>query len=168
MALPATVEQSNRILVLTGFGHHPQAICTMPPLTLSAVIAELPASAIWAVKDYQASDDGRHIAQAIKDGTCIAVSDGSYKDNPDTAFWIIEGTDPQYRLQGALDIPGHTSDQTPYRSELGGLYAIATMISAVCKHYGITSGSAEIACDGLSALNRITEDHHVIRPNAPQ
>ena len=111
-ALPATVENARSLLVLTGYGLiSPPSIKTSPP-DLRATITALPDSARWAVQDFQARDNGRHIAQSIREGTCIAVSDGSYKDNQGTAFWIIEGMDLSYKLQGALDIPGHTTENS--------------------------------------------------------
>jgi len=167
-ALPATVEQLHQLLVLTRFGPIRPVSNITQLTTLRATIAPLLTDARWTVKDFSESDDGSHIAQAIIDGTCIPVSDGSYKDNRGTAFWIMEGSDSEFRLQSPLNIPGHHSDQTAYRSELGGLCAIVTMVSVLCQHYSITKGSVEIACNSLSTLNRITEDHHVIRPNTPQ
>jgi len=99
---------------------------------------------------------GRRIAKAIIDGTCIVINGRPYKYHDySTAFWIIEGTDSTFKLQGSLDIPGHTSDQIPYHSELRELYVVVTMISAVCKHYGISNGFLEIACDRLSALKTL-------------
>jgi hypothetical protein len=39
------------------------------------------------------TDEGKAIAQAIKKGTAIAVSDGSYKDGKGTAAFILETSD---------------------------------------------------------------------------
>jgi hypothetical protein len=39
-----------------------------------------PKDAQWALRDINLTDDGLTIAQAIRDGTAIGISDGSFKD----------------------------------------------------------------------------------------
>jgi hypothetical protein len=51
-------------------------------------------------------------------------------------------------------VPGHPDDQGAYRSELAGLFAIVLLVNLLCSWAGITSGSIEIGCDGLSALSK--------------
>ena len=48
----------------------------------------------WAVENCRVDDDGRYVAQAIQDGTAIAVSDGSFKDATGAAAFVLEG--PKY------------------------------------------------------------------------
>ena len=167
-AVPATVEQVRRVLVLTGYANIEPTPTLASPTTLREAVNRLPQTSNWAVTDFKCADEGKHVAQAIKDGTCIAVSDGSYKNARGTACWIIEGPDPKYRVFCPHGIPGNATDQTAYRSELGGLYGISTMIKVLCDLHNIKQGETEIACDGLSALRRVTESHHVVRPRDKQ
>ena len=100
------------------------------------------------------SDEGQNIASAIKEGAAIAVSDGSYKETFGTAAWVIEGSDDQGRISGRVITPGGSESQSPYRSELKGIYATMIVVHNICSYYQITSGTIEFACDGLSALDR--------------
>jgi len=128
----------------------------------------LPDNSAWAVKNVVASDNGLSIANAIRNGTCKAVSDGSFKDAHGTACWVLEGTSADNRIYAPSVVPGHPSDQSAYRSELAGLYGIGTIIGVICKMYEIEQGQVEFACDGLQALERCAELNHRIRPRQPQ
>jgi hypothetical protein len=50
------------------------------PATLLDAIAQLPPESRWAVEQFDARDNGLRFAQAIQNGTAIALSDGSFKD----------------------------------------------------------------------------------------
>lgn len=50
----------------------------------------------WALEACNVDDDGRYVAAAIKSGTAIAVSDGSFKDAMGSAAFVIEGTKWRY------------------------------------------------------------------------
>ena len=114
----------------------------------------------WAVPT-QHKKDVQQIAEAIINGTAIAVSDGSFSKAHGTAAWIIQGVSGPGEVGGVLVVPGYPSDQSPYRSELAGLYAIMTAVEAICAFYNIKEGSIEVACDGESALNNAIDflDH---------
>ena len=92
------------------------------------MLQQLPADVRWALCDIAASDNGVVIAQALRDGTAVAVSDGSFKDKFGTAAWVIEGRRSDGWLEGQCIIPGGPEDQSAYRSKLGGLYVIAAMV----------------------------------------
>jgi hypothetical protein len=98
-------------------------------------------------------DEGREIAQSISQGTCIAVSDGSFKEGHGTASAIIIGNSTQIRCD--VVTPGISGVQCSYRSELAGLFAAVYHIDMVCQHYQVTEGKVLLACDGESALNQI-------------
>jgi hypothetical protein len=100
------------------------------------------------------TDDGRTIAQAIRDGTAIAVSDGSFKDCVGTASWVVEGSSPSHRIRGDNIVPGDTENQVSYRSELSGLYGITLVIHALCEFYKIDQGTMEVGYDSITALER--------------
>jgi putative intracellular protease/amidase len=136
-------------------------------MTLAERIAALPANERWAVAKVQCTDEGATIAHALSTGEVISVSDGSFKLEHGTAAWVIEAASSLHRITGVGVIPGTASDQSAYRSELGGLFGIAVMVKVICEHHGITQGTASIACDGLSALQQSTDPEHIVRPTAP-
>jgi hypothetical protein len=89
----------------------------------------IPQDGQWALRDIQLTDDGRTIAQAIRDGTAIAVSDGSFKDFFGTASRGGGDSSPSHRIRGNNIFPGDTEDQGSYRSELSGSsYGITLVI----------------------------------------
>ena len=103
------------------------------------------------------------VANAIRTGKCIGVSDGSFKDEFGTACWIIQGEDAVSQIKCPLVVPGLSSTHSPYWSELAGIYGMVTMIETLRKFHGISEGSVEIGCDGLLALR-----HAMQRPKMPQ
>jgi hypothetical protein len=70
-----------------------------------------------------------------------------------TAAWTLYA--PPVRLSGEVICPGSAKDKNSYRSEIAGLLSILTIVSAFTSFYHIESGSVKVACDGLSALNRV-------------
>jgi hypothetical protein len=108
----------------------------------------------WAVEKFAVTDGGRALADAIRLGHAIAVSDGSYKDELGTAAYVLEGKTKMNRIVGVLKVPGLPADQSSYRSELSGMYGIVVMVEVICTHFEITSGAIEAGCDGLSALRK--------------
>jgi len=108
----------------------------------------------WAFASYKTLDNGQQIAYAVVQGTCKVVSDGSYKDGSGIAAWMIQDMASKNILSGTTIIPGHTSDQSAYQSELGGIFSIVMMIHNICKYYNIPKGTIWIACDGLGPLTQ--------------
>jgi hypothetical protein len=76
-------------------------------------------------------------------------SDGSFKDIIGTsAFTILNPGNSS--ILGLNITPGHPDDQSAYRSELAGLFAIVQIVNLLCSWANIVHGG----CDGLSALNK--------------
>jgi hypothetical protein len=69
------------------------------------------------------------------------VSDGSFRDAYGTAAWVIEGDNHVGRIVGRVISPGGGLDQSPYRSELTGIYAVMKFIGKLCEFYNIVEGS---------------------------
>ena len=118
-------------------------------------------SAKWAVQNWIATDNGRTIAEAIKSGKAIAVSDGSYKNNLGTAAFVIEGADSNDRVEGVMVVPG--GDMDSHRSELAGLYGITIMVNIICRIHSIEEGSIEVGCDSQTALHEVFESNNLTR-----
>jgi hypothetical protein len=123
--------------------------------TLTETIDGLPLSSRWAVDCFSAPDNGAAVAESIRVGTAVAISDGSYKDEFGTSALTLEPLVPNSGncILATNVIPGRPEDQSSYRSELGGLWGIVTMITCVCQAHGITSGAITVGCDGIEALN---------------
>jgi hypothetical protein len=67
---------------------------------------------------------------------------------------VIKGERSDGRLCGQVIAQGGPRDQSPCCSELTGIYSILPMVNKLCKYYEITDGEIELACDGLSALDK--------------
>jgi hypothetical protein len=104
-------------------------------------------------------DEGRAISKAIKKGTAIAVSDGSYKDARGTAAFILERSDLKDKkghIIGVNLIPGEPTDQSAYRSELGGVSGIIETVGILCRLYSIQDGIIEVGLDGEQAMKSLS------------
>jgi hypothetical protein len=106
-------------------------------------IDSLPLASRWAIDCFSAPDDGVVVAQSIRDGTAVAISDGSYKDNFGTTALTIEPDIPTLNncVLATNAVPEQPEHQSSYRSELSGLWGIVTMIQCLCDKYGIIWGS---------------------------
>ena len=106
----------------------------------------------WALQNVQMTDNINEIIEDIVKGMAIGVSDGSFKDKFGTASWVIENEYSTQRILGDCILPGFPSDQSAYRSEIGGIYALVLVVDIIKDMWNIKSGSIEIGCDGLNAL----------------
>ena len=96
------------------------------------------------------------LRNSIIAGPCIAISDGSFKNNRGTSSGIIED-------EGALEtrmiilnrVPGIPNDHSPYRAELAGVCGTITMIEQYVEYYKIRSGKARIGLDGHAVIQRL-------------
>jgi len=95
-------------------------------------IDSLPNEARWAVQEWNESNDGSIPAEAIRKGTAIGVSNGFFKDRFGTACLVEEGKDSDSRIVCTCIIPGERSDQSSYRSELGGLFGLMVLVDVIC------------------------------------
>jgi hypothetical protein len=43
-----------------------------------------------------------------------------------------------------------------------------TMINAICAFYDIITGSTELGCDGIQALQHVDQRHDITNPRMPQ
>jgi hypothetical protein len=109
----------------------------------------------WCFVNMQIKDDGIGVVEVIQTGataSVFTVSDGSYKNTYGAAAWTIGTEERDGLLAGKVICPGGPDDQSSYRSELTGLYAMMTVVFHLCQFYHITEGQVEICCDGASAL----------------
>jgi hypothetical protein len=145
--------------ILSNFGWDATPATTNPPTSLCEAIKRLPPECRWAVQRFNSSDNGLCIAQAIQNGTAIALSDGSFKDGFGTSAIIIEATDPGDNIIAVNVVPGHRDTQSSYCSELAGIFGQVIMINTICNLHGITQGSIVSGCDGEEALRKSFSPH---------
>jgi hypothetical protein len=130
---------------------------TQPPLpatTLSDILQQLPQDAHWAIARCSPIDDnGTYLANAIRAGTAVAVSDGSLKNRFGTAAFTVEGPTRKHQITGVNIVPGPIFDGQSYRCEISGLIGTVLVINAICRFHHITSGRVTIACDNDAAIH---------------
>ena len=96
------------------------------------------------------------LIEAIRQGTAIAVTDGSYKENMGTAAFTFRASPQDPRSLTFVHMtPGMPHELTPYRAEVGGIYGIAKFITRLTTPLANISGSITIACDCKGALDRV-------------
>jgi len=94
------------------------------------------------------------ISPSLKNGTAVALGDGSFKSRMGTAGFALEGPCcTKHRIIGINRVPGSQDVQSPYRSELSSLLGILVLVSLIYVHYGVTKGCIVIACNCKSTLN---------------
>ena len=147
-------------LLLISIGPHLEIPVPDPPTSVEDVLSQVPLGDRWAVdKVFLTKGDYAYLAQAISQGTCLAISDGSFKNNIGTSACLLEGMDKaKHRIMAINSIPGATDSQSAYRSELGGISCIIALVQAICSLHKINEGSVEIGLDGEQALKAAMED----------
>ena len=125
-------------------------------------ISRLPLSQQWCFSALSCPNQAQVITEALRLGTAISVSNGSFQKSHGTASWVLEGTDQKNHITGDNVVPGDDEDHSDYRSELSGLYGIAITVHAICKFHHIEKGALEVGCDGESALLKCFTRHQQI------
>ena len=168
LSVKVTVEQAGSKLYITGISKVKQPKTTT--ITKEAPSAEmtfdeysdsLPYERTWAWshKDQHSQEQLQQIVNAVKQGRCRMVSDGSFKDNFGTSSFVLESTTDKVRIEADNVIPGPANSQSAYRSELGGLYGMVFLLTTAIEFFhgkdatSIT-GTVQVGCDGKSALEK--------------
>jgi hypothetical protein len=113
----------------------------------------------WMWDDLKWEGDDTWIAEAIRGGTCVAVTDGSYmgKVYPEihSAAFVLECSNRTGRLWGSF--PERSRNACSYRGELVGLMAIHLILLAVNEVNRDLTGQVTIYSDCLGALNMVQD-----------
>ena len=159
----ATVSKTcfaDRVLFVSHSDHRIQPDTTPPsPLTIEEAREDLPELDQWAVETLFHKDNGAHVAKAIREGTCRAVTDGSHRKAENgkpahgTAAFSLHGDDPKLWIWGQNRTPGHNDDQDSMRAELGGIDGALTVIEMVVRIHGNHGGKVTIGLDAEAAEN---------------
>ena len=153
----ATITRAGNRIWLTGYARQQPSSTRPKPFDVWTIATSLSSTERWAVENILMTDNGEAIAQALQEGTCVAVSDGSFKNSHGTAAWVLEGPTAEGRITCPLTTPGRPEVQSAYRSEAAGLYGIATAVKIICQVFAIRKGECVIACDGEAALKECTD-----------
>jgi hypothetical protein len=98
------------------------------------------------------------LAQGIREGEVMAVSDGSYKEEHGTATVILVGKNSPCKLIIHAVAPGEGKDMSSYRSELTGIMATLLLVEKLGECFSLQGGRIELGCDGLSAIQQSSPD----------
>ena len=138
----------------------------LPPTTVIERIRSRPPSQSWANRKVATDDNALYVAQAIRDGDAIAVSDGSYKQERGTAAFTIRGKTEIHPVTGVNMVPGYYADHQSYRAELSGLYGVVCTVEDICLQHKITDGCIEIGCDGEQAVYKAFDTDRSLTPRS--
>jgi hypothetical protein len=158
-AVPAKVYRQGSLLVVTGWAPISTSPRQQKPTAFQEFVRlNVHPDAAWAVKGLTVGneDAGNAVATSISNGSCLAISDGSFKDQHGTTSWTVQGEDSFEAFRSYLTTPGNPEDQSASMSELAGLFGIATIVDLLCQYYDITECTVTIGCDGLQALLHAT------------
>ena len=137
--------------------HAPQAAMPPSPTDFREVLLDWEHTWLW--QDFRLVGDPNWIAEAIKDNSLVAVTDGSYikeiYPNLCSAAYILECKHGRGKLIGSM--PEQSLAACAYRGELLGLLAIHLILLSVNKVHPSLSGSAVIYSDCLGALGRVKD-----------
>jgi hypothetical protein len=126
-----------------------------PPSDFWEVLHRWKRTWMWDNLKWVGDDDW--LAVAIAEGTCVAVTDGSYmKDlypNIHSAALVLEGSQGQGRLW--CSFPEASTVACSYRGELIGLMAIHLLLLAINEVNPGLRGSVHIYSDCLGALDKV-------------
>jgi len=125
------------------------------PETVLEILSEWGNTWIWESLQWFGDDDW--LLEAIREGTCVAVTDGSYikelyGDVCSCAF-VLECTRGRGRVLGSF--PEQSLRACAYRGELLGLMALHLILLAANKVDATLKGNVRIYSDCLGALNRL-------------
>lgn len=121
------------------------AMIGLPPKgnRAAARIAE-PETTRWTPEFDFSTENKQYITNAVQNGSAIAVSNRSHKEDWGTSAFIIEGGQHQeHRLSGTCTTPGHPEDQEAYRSKLSRIYCTINMIEDICERHNIKKAALQ-------------------------
>jgi len=96
------------------------------------------------------------LAQAVKDGKAVGVSDGSVRqtDEQATHAWIIQAN-RDIEIKGHGPVDGTNEARTSHRAELQGQTAIFLMLSLLVQYFHIIGGKVKSYCDNQAVVKKL-------------
>ena len=106
------------------------------------VTSAIPSTLQWALNDVEGWYNVPKLIEALSNGTLIASTDGSFKNNRGAAAWeLCDSNNIHIFLHGKIHSPGHPDYPDSTRTELSGFYGIASAIFVIYKLYNSIPGS---------------------------
>jgi hypothetical protein len=126
---------------------------------ISHFLETQPDNVRWIWEQHRFDVELTEVAQWIRDGDAIAVSDGSFKIPMGTSSCrILNRHHEQTIVTGTNFVPGRSDDQSSYRSEAAGMFSIVIFVNLIVEYYEIQEVTIEVACDGIEALRAISRE----------
>ena len=97
-----------------------------------------------------------HLAESIKTGTILGVSDGSVRTREERASqaWILQAPNGS-EIIGRGPVDGSTRARTSHRAELQGQTALFVMLSLLMKYFRIMGGKINTYCDNQAVVTKL-------------
>ena len=118
----------------------------------------------WSLEFINMNDGGAAVAQGITQGSAVAVCDGSFKEGHGTASLTMLphlASEHPNQINASHITPGHAQEMDAYRTEVGGIYGIVTIIEHLVEAFDIETGSITLGCDCESALKAVFEYEYI-------
>ena len=146
-----TAEDGSLSISSKGFSHHDKT----PQQDQQSFVDFLHSwGGAWLWDGLVLPDDPAWIADSLREGTLLCVTDGSYDGkrakNLCSAGWILFCTESHRFLSGSL--VEWSSSASSYRGELLGMLAIHLFLLALEEYYELSPGSSNIYCDNKGAI----------------
>jgi hypothetical protein len=165
----ADVSRRRERFILHSVGAHLQVPLRPDPFDLDSCLPSIPLLDPWALDKIWHTDNGSHVAGAIRQGTALAISgDRCYKQDCGTSAFLLQcPLKTEHRILGVNHTPGNPSDQSPYRVELSGISGILSLLSLLCQIHDIKQGSIRNGLDGDITMKEASGLHplHVDQPS---
>lgn len=129
------------------------------PMIWDNYLHQLPQGVQYLLQFAHISDEGVHIASAIRNRIAIAVTDTSVEQRTNTTAisWIISDKNKSFHDRGDSGCPKFHNALDSYGSESFGLLV-------VLEFYRIRSGQITIACDNDSSLDKCIRTKYRAKP----
>ena len=111
------------------------------------------------------------LVHAIRSGTAIAMSDGSYMPHrypgQAAAAWLLSDSLAQKPLlfYGVAPVPGSSSQVNAYRAELYGMYSLLVALEHLCSVHHLADGGVLIGCDNKGVIFQAQAFHEYVPCN---
>ena len=110
----------------------------------------------WLVEDWDYTSSIESIAEAIWNGTAVAVTDGSYKDGWGTAMLAISDQQARSIIWARHLMPGNEPTQLSTRSETGVFMVYLSWLSCLKK---LTQSNQERSRLAQTMIGHLNQQH---------
>ena len=123
------------------------------PQSIAEYVSSADSAWLWLTTYLKPSVDEASLVSAIRDGTAIAIADGSFDPflrRGAAGFCVTTGSG-RLGIYAAHATPGNAEDHCAFRSELSGILGTLFLCQGLCQIHAIISGSILVGCDNLLA-----------------